>query len=202
VLIIFCIRDSSREYKTTYNLMWQLKISLYNSCIISESGIFLTVFWSSYQHSITTITYRSYEFKRIYTNELWCIGTDLLSTSGICLSYQVLVVWLMCFILCVLSWDMFVSVQLTEFSNSSIYVNECVSSVLFYSVDGCHMYHVVLGYLGIDLLLCVDHCCLCPAIYNIVHVKVSFHHLFYSLQLVYWHLVELIWLVIYYILYN
>lgn len=43
--IVFCIRDSLREYKSYYVTLSSMKLSLYNCCIISESAVFNLLFW-------------------------------------------------------------------------------------------------------------------------------------------------------------
>jgi heme/copper-type cytochrome/quinol oxidase subunit 3 len=162
VLIIFCIRDSSREYKSNYELLRCMKISMYNLIIGTESGIFFTMFWSSYQHSITTnyiISNLSLNVLWICSNDLSSINTNLLSNRSICLTYHLLEQCSFRLMLCyVVSW-LFVSGQLTEFSNMSIYVNDGISSSVFYSVDGCHLYHLIVGNILLALVLCVHSCC-------------------------------------------
>ena len=45
VVIILCIRDCLREYKSYYVIFNSMKMSFYNSIIISENSIFNLLFW-------------------------------------------------------------------------------------------------------------------------------------------------------------
>jgi len=205
VMIIFCIRDSLREYKSNYVILSSMKLSIYNWCILSESVIFNLLFWLSYQHVLSPI---------YITINLWIVliqmnsydlslkTTNLLSNSGILFGHHYIVgtwlelnQWYQC------SW-MFLNGQLNEFTNLSINMNDTLVGWNFYNIDGLHLYHVVVGnillIIGFNLSSWTQY-----VLYKVMfQLRVRLHHMFFNMQLVYWHFVELLWLVIYYVLYS
>ena len=205
VMIIFCIRDSLREYKSNYVILSSMKLSIYNWCILSESTIFNLLFWLSYQHILSPI---------YITNNLWTVliqmnsydlslkTTNLLSNSGILFGHHYIIgtwlelnQWYQC------SW-MFMNGQSNEFTNLAINMNDTLIGWNFYNIDGLHLYHIVVGnillIIGFNLSSWTQY-----VLYKVMfQLRVRLHHMFYNIQLVYWHFVELLWLVIYYLQYS
>jgi hypothetical protein len=59
VMIIFCIRDSLREYKSNYNVLSNMKLSFYKLLMISEVTIICLILWLANQ-SILSPLYMTY----------------------------------------------------------------------------------------------------------------------------------------------
>jgi len=205
VMIIFCIRDSLREYKSNYVILSNMKLSIYNWCILSENAIFNLLFWLSYQHILSPI---------YITINLWIVliqmnsydlslkTTNLLSNSGILFGHHYIIgtwlelnQWYQC------SW-MFMNGQSNEFTNLTINMNDTLIRWNFYNIDGLHLYHIVVGnillIIGFNLSSWTQY-----VLYKVMfQLRVRLHHMFYNIQLMYWHFVELLWLVIYYLHYS
>ena len=205
VMIILAIRDSLREYKSNYVILSSIKLSLYFLFILSESAIFYLLFWSSYQHILSPL---------FITLNLWIMiillnsydlslkNTNLLSNSAIIFGYHYIIgtslglnQWYLCSII-------FMEGQLNEFTNLAINMNDTLLGWVLYNIDGWHLYHIVVGnillILAFNLWSCTQY-----FLYKIVYqLRVRLHHMFYNMQLVYWHFVELLWLVIYYVVYS
>jgi cytochrome c oxidase subunit 3 len=127
-------------------------------------------------------------------------NTNLLSNSAIILgNHYVVGVGLMLGYLC--SY-LFIEDQVNELTGVTSSMNDTLIGWLFYSLDGWHLYHVVVGILL--LMICIKICSWTQYLFGwlVISVRVRLHHMFCNMQLVYWHFVELLWLVIYYVLYS
>merc|ERR1712127_465431 len=98
----------------------------------------------------------------------------------------------------ILAWT-FISLQIKEFRIMGLSINDSVYSSLFFFLTGLHFFHLLFG-----LFLCclffwgcsfpVKICCFS-------NLRVSEIHLFYNLQLFYWHFLEFLWLFIFQVFY-
>ena len=205
IMIIFCIRDSLREYKSNYVILSNMKLSFYIWIILSESAIFNLLFWLSYQHILSPL-YIIINLGIIciqwYSNVLSMMFTDILTDSGIILtsilneSIQILLM------LMVLYSNKFINGQLIEFTNLNINMNDMLLGCILYSIDGWHLYHLTIGIYLLTIAFNVSNWTQYHMSQVVYQLRVRLHHMFYNIQLVYWHLVELLWLVIYYVLYS
>merc|ERR1712188_157082 len=93
----------------------------------------------------------------------------------------------------------FVSREIYCSSNifSLLSINDSVYGSLFFFLTGLHFFHVVVGLILISLVLWSS--CFSYKASNLI--RVSERYLFYSLQLIYWHFVEVLWLFIFAVLY-
>jgi heme/copper-type cytochrome/quinol oxidase subunit 3 len=173
--------------------------------ILSESLFFITFFWSSFHALCSSM----WSLEGIYLSdpsELAFTNTVLLSNSSLSLGCALVIrethilrpPAYQSFLLALT----FISMQIKEFCNITLYMNESIYSCVFFSLTGLHLFHVMVGILLIGLMLWTS--CYSRSVLNFVlfQLRVTPHHLFYTLQLVYWHFVELLWLFIYHILYN
>jgi len=205
VMIIFCIRDSLREYKSNYVILSSMNSSLYNWCILSESAIISVQFWISYQHVLSPL----YIIINLWIVSIQMIPYDLslkntnhLSNSGILFGYHYSIETWLGLILTYLCSLIFMEGQLNDFTNLIVNMNDTLLGWVFYEIDGWHLYHIVVGnmfmIIGLNLSSWTQY-----LLYSVVfQYRVRLHHMFYNMQLVYWHFVELLWLVIYYVLYS
>jgi heme/copper-type cytochrome/quinol oxidase subunit 3 len=90
--------------------------------------------------------------------------------------------------------------QIKEFRIMGLSINDSVHSCLFFFLTGLHFFHLLFGL----LLLCLFFwgCSFPFKIYKFINLRVSEVHLFYNLQLFYWHFLEILWLFIFLIFYN
>merc|ERR1712162_67506 len=77
-------------------------------------------------------------------------------------------------------------------------INDSVYSCLFF-LTGLHFFHLLLG--GLLLGLFFWGCSFSVKKQYFVNLRVSEVHLFYNLQLFYWHFLEILWLFIFLVLY-
>jgi len=202
VMIIFCIRDSLREYKSNYVILNSLQMSFYNWFILSESAIFIVVFWSSLEHILSPL---------YITINLWIVNmqlnsydlslknTNLLSTSAIIFGYHSIIGTCIFLIQCHLLSIVFEEGQMSEFCKLCNNLSDTLLGCILYNIDGCHLFHIVIG----NLFVCIIVCCLCICYYLCFHYvfRVVILMLLYVYQIVYWHFVELFWLFVYYVVY-
>merc|ERR1712232_801018 len=134
------------------------------------------------------------------------MGTLLLSNAAVSLggafvsleiSSQFLIFFF--FISFILAWA-FISLQIKEFRIMGLSINDSVYSSLFFFLTGLHFFHLLFG-----LLLCCLFFWSCSfPVKNMknLNLRVSEVHLFYNLQLFYWHFLEILWLFIFLVFYN
>jgi len=209
-MMIFWIWDSIREYTSTYDMLYNLFFLVYCVFVLSESLFFISFFWSSFTLTCSIIC--NYEgLYIVYLNGLSLTNMLLLSNSGLYLGciYVICVVHMylssVCY-LCSLFWLfmvlIFLSLQSYEFISITFYMSETIYIGIFFVLTGLHWFHILIGIVLIDLMLYISS--VHKSVLNIILflISVFLHTIFYTLQLVYWHFVELLWLFIYLILYN
>merc|ERR1712173_353488 len=103
------------------------------------------------------------------------------------------------FISFILAWT-FISLQIKEFRIMGLSINDSVYSSLFFFLTGLHFFHLLLGLFLLGLFFW--GCSFPSKNYYFVSLRVSEVHLFYNLQLFYWHFLEILWLFIFLIFYK
>merc|ERR1712100_268548 len=98
----------------------------------------------------------------------------------------------------ILAWT-FISLQIKEFRIMGLSINDSVYSCLFFFLTGLHFFHLLLGLLLLSLFFW--GCSLSAKRFYFLNLRVSEVHLFYNLQLFYWHFLEILWLFIFLVLY-
>merc|ERR1711985_210058 len=97
----------------------------------------------------------------------------------------------------ILAWT-FISLQIKEFRIMGLSINDSVYSCLFFFLTGLHFFHLLRGVL---LGLFFWGCSFSVKKQYFVNLRISEIHLFYNLQLFYWHFLEILWLFIFLVLY-
>merc|ERR1712160_65620 len=98
----------------------------------------------------------------------------------------------------ILAWT-FISLQIKEFRIMGLSINDSVYSCLFFFLTGLHFFHLLLGLFLLSLFLW--GCSFSVKNHYFVNLRISEVHLFYNLQLFYWHFLEILWLFIFLVLY-
>merc|ERR1712146_129875 len=98
----------------------------------------------------------------------------------------------------ILAWT-FISLQIKEFRIMGLSINDSVYSCLFFFLTGLHFFHLLLGVILLSLFFW--GCSFSVKNHYFVNLRVSEVHLFYNLQLFYWHFLEILWLFIFLVLY-
>jgi heme/copper-type cytochrome/quinol oxidase subunit 3 len=204
-MIIFYIRDSLREYKSNYVVLGSMKISSNNWCILSESAVFSLLFWITYENILSPLQMIiNLWIGNILLNsyELSLKSTNILSNNSVIFGNQYIsdVIHEVNTYQCYLCSQCFLNNQMNEFTNLSNNMNDTLYDWIFYCVDGWHLYHIVVGNVLMVMCLILWSCYVFIGV--VMQLRVRLHHMLYNMQIVYWHFVELLWLVIYSVLYS
>merc|ERR1712113_1368431 len=204
----FWFRDLLRELAKKYELLLIVLFLVFFLFLASEALLFVSFFWASF-HSLSSPTLGTWPGEGFYLPdpcELTFANTLLLTNAAVSLggafvsleiSSQFLIfISLFSFIL---AWT-FISLQIKEFRIMGLSINDSVYSSLFFFLTGLHFFHLLVG-----LFLCCLFFCCCSFPYKRLYFLIfrsSQVHLFYNLQLLYWHFVEILWLFIFLVLYR
>merc|ERR1711953_1404454 len=201
-------KDLIREFYKKYEVLLMILFLAYLIFLLSEGLLFVSFFWASF-HSLSSPTLGIWPGEGFYLPdpcELTFANTLLLSNAAVSLggafvsleiSSQLLIFFsLFSFIL---AWT-FISLQIKEFRIMGLSINDSVHSSLFFFLTGLHFFHLLFGL----LLLCLFFwgCSFPSKSQGFVSLRVSEIHLFYNLQLFYWHFLEILWLFIFLVFYK
>merc|ERR1711874_251309 len=89
----------------------------------------------------------------------------------------------------------FISLQIKEFRTFGISLNDSVYSSCFFFLTGLHFFHLVVGLFLLSLFFWT--CSFPYKSHLIMILRVTEVHLFYNLQIFYWHFLEILWLFIF-----
>merc|ERR1711993_131866 len=196
-------RDLLREFAKKYEILLMVLFLLFFLFLASEALLFISFFWASF-HSLSSPTLGVWPGEGFYLPdpcELTFANTLLLSNAAVSLggafvsleiSSQFLIFFF--FISFILAWA-FISLQIKEFRIMGLSIKDSVYSSLFFFLTGLHFFHLLFG-----LLLCCLFfwgCSFSLKIHKNINLRVSEVHLFYNLQLFYWHFLEILWLFIF-----
>lgn len=185
-------------------------MALYVVCFIflaSEALLFSSFFWACF-HSLSSPNLGVWPGEGFYVPdpcELTFANTLLLSNAAVSLGGAVISVESSCsfsifFSLCsfILAWT-FISLQIKEFRIMGLSINDSVYSSVFFFLTGLHFFHLVVGLFLLSLFFSTaSHSYHVREWFNI---RVTDVHLFYNLQVFYWHFLEILWLFIFLVLY-
>merc|ERR1712048_7912 len=203
----FWFRDLLRELAKKYEILLMVLFLLFFLFLASEALLFVSFFWASF-HSLSSPTLGIWPGEGFYLPdpcELTFANTLLLSNAvvslgGAFVSLEISSQFLIFFSLFsfILAWT-FISLQIKEFRIMGLSINDSVYSCLFFFLTGLHFFHLLFGL----LLLCLFFwgCSFPFKIYKFINLRVSEVHLFYNLQLFYWHFLEILWLFIFLVFY-
>merc|ERR1712110_1157149 len=174
----------------------------------SEALLFISFFWASF-HSLSSPTLGIWPGEGFYLPdpcELTFANTLLLSNAavsfgGAFISLEISSSFLIYFSLFsfILAWT-FISLQIKEFRIMGLSINDSVYSCLFFFLTGLHFFHLVVGLFLLSLFFW--GCSFPSKNVSVVSLRVSEIHLFYNLQLFYWHFLEILWLFIFLVFYS
>merc|ERR1712184_109765 len=200
----FWFRDLLREINKKYEILLMVLFLVFFLFLASEALLFISFFWASF-HSLSSPSSGICPGEGFYVPdpcELTFANTLLLSNAAVSLgdafiSLEISSSFLIYFSLFsfILAWT-FISLQIKEFRIMGLSINDSVYSSLFFFLTGLHFFHLLFGL----LLLCLFFwgCGFNSKTENyFVNLRVSEIHLFYNLQLFYWHFLEILWLFIF-----
>merc|ERR1712037_848016 len=204
----FWFRDLLRELGKKYEVLLIIFFLLFLLFLVSEGLLFVSFFWASF-HSLSSPTLGIWPGEGFYLPdpcELTFANTLLLSNAAISLgnafiSLEISSQFLIFFSLFsfILAWT-FISLQIKEFLIMGLSINDSVYSCLFFFLTGLHFFHLLFGLFLCCLLFW--SCSFSQKIKYFLSLRVSEIHLFYNLQLFYWHFLEFLWLFIFLLFYK
>merc|ERR1712164_153988 len=204
ILFHFWFRDLLRESYKKVEVLCVVLFLVFLIFVFSEAVLFVSFFWSSF-HSSFSPTLGIWPVEGLYLPdplELAFANTLLLSNAAVSLGGAFVSREICCssnifsLLSFIQAWT-FISLQLKEFLILGLSINDSVYGSLFFFLTGLHFFHVVVGLILISLVLWSS--CFSYKASNLI--RVSERYLFYSLQLIYWHFVEVLWLFIFAVLY-
>merc|ERR1712140_159347 len=203
----FWFRDLLRELAKKYEILLMVLFLVFLLFIASEALLFVSFFWASF-HSLSSPTLGTWPGEGFYLPdpcELTFANTLLLSNAAVSLggafvSLEISSQFLIFFSLFsfILAWT-FISLQIKEFRLMRLSINDSVYSSLFFFLTGLHFFHLSFGLFLSCLFFGVVVFLLKMNIF--LSLRVSEIHLFYNLQLFYWHFLEFLWLFIFQVFY-
>merc|ERR1711981_1492990 len=177
---------------------------LFNLLFLGLVILFISFFWSSF-HASFSPSCGIWPVEGLYVPdplELAFANTLLLSNAAVSLGGAFVSREILCssnifsLLSFILGWT-FISLQLKEFLILALSINDSVYGSVFFFLTGLHFFHVVVGLILISFVLWSSNF----LFKSVFVIRVSERYLFYSLQLIYWHFVEVLWLFIFAVLY-
>merc|ERR1712151_1048536 len=218
-LVFFCLfcgliihlqnwfRDLLREFYKKYEILLMVLFLVFFLFLASEALLFISFFWASF-HSLSSPSLGIWPGEGFYVPdpcELTFANTLLLSNAAVSLGGAFVSLEISCSLLIffslfsfILAWT-FISLQIKESRIMGLSINDSVYSSAFFFLTGLHFFHLLLGLFLLSLFFW--GCSLPSKISNFFNLLTSEIHLFYNLQLFYWHFLEILWLFIFLVLY-
>merc|ERR1739840_4816 len=191
-----------------YEILLMVLFLVFFLFLASEGLLFVSFFWASF-HSLSSPTWGSWPGEGFYLPdpcELTFANTLLLSNAAVSLggafvSLEISSQFLFFFsyFSFILAWT-FISLQIKEFQIMGLLINDSVYSCVFFFLTGLHFFHLLFGLLLLGLFFW--GCSFPLKILSFVTLRVSEVHLFYNLQLFYWHFLEILWIFIFLVFYK
>merc|ERR1712110_342037 len=203
----FWFRDLLRELDKKYEVLLIFIFLLFLLFLVSEGLLFVSFFWTSF-HSLSSLTLGICFGEGFYLPdpcELTFANTLLLTNAAISLgnafiSLEISLQFYIFFSLfSFIQAFSFISLQIKEFRIMGLSINDSVYSSVFFFLTGLHFFHLLFGLLLLSLFFW--SCSFPSKINHSLILRVSEVHLFFNLQLFYWHFLEILWLFIFLVLY-
>merc|ERR1711982_266881 len=203
----YWFRDLLRELNKKYEILLMVLFLVFFLFLGSEALLFISFFWASF-HSLTWASMGIWPGEGFYVPdpcELTFANTLLLSNAAVSLGGAFVSLEISCSLLIIfslfsfiLAW-LFISLQIKEFRIMGLSINDSVYSSAFFFLTGLHFFHLVVVLFLLSLFFW--GCSLPFKMIINVFLRVSEVHLFYNLQIFYWHFLEILWLFIFLVLY-
>merc|ERR1711918_69418 len=203
----FWFRDLLRELNKKYEILLMVLFLVFFLFLASEALLFISFFWASF-HSLSSPSLGISPGEGFYVPdpcELTFANTLLLSNAALSLGGGFVSLEISCSLLIffslfsfILAWT-FISLQIKEFRIMGLSINDSIYGSVFFFLTGLHFFHLVVGLFLLSLFFW--GCSFSSKKDIIANLRVSELHLFYNLQIFYWHFIEVLWLFIFLVLY-
>merc|ERR1711879_500694 len=204
----FWFRDLLREFCKKYEILLLVLFLAFLLFLASEALLFISFFWASF-HSLSSPTLGICPGEGFHLPdpcELTFANTLLLSNAAVSLGGAFLsleisssLFFFFSLFSFILGWT-FISLQIKEFRIMGLLINDSVYSSLFFFLTGLHFFHLLVGLLLLGLFFWGSSFGFKKM--KIVKLRISEVHLFFTLQLFYWHFIEILWLFIFLVFYH
>merc|ERR1712124_15618 len=194
----FWFRDLVREFFKKYEILLMVLFIVFFLFIISEALLFISFFWACF-HSLSSPSGGSFPGEGFYVadpTELTFANTLLLSNAAVSLggafvsleicASSLIFFSLVSFILALT----FISLQIREFRIMGLNINDTVYSSRFFFLTGLHFFHLLLGLFLLSLFFWGQSFTYANNYFK--NLRITEIHLFYNLQLFYWHFLEVL----------
>merc|ERR1711865_434269 len=203
----FWFRDLLRELNKKYEVLLMVLFLVFFLFLASEALLFISFFWASF-HSLSSPSLGISPGEGFYVPdpcELTFANTLLLSNAAVSLGGGFVSLEISCSLLIffslfsfILAWT-FISLQIKEFRIMGLSINDSIYGSVFFFLTGLHFFHLVVGLFLLSLFFW--GCSFSSKKDIMASLRVSELHLFYNLQIFYWHFLEILWLFIFLVLY-
>merc|ERR1712056_85530 len=203
VMASLWFRDLLRELNKKYEILLMVLFLAFFLFLSSEALLFISFFWASF-HSLSSPSLGICPGEGFYVPdpcELTFANTLLLTNAAVSLGGAFVSLQISCSLLIffsffsfLLAWT-FISLQIKEFSIMGLSINDSVYSSAFFFLTGLHFFHLLVGLFLLSLFFW--GCSFPSKIFSFFLLRVSEVHLFFNLQLFYWHFLEIFWLFIF-----
>jgi heme/copper-type cytochrome/quinol oxidase subunit 3 len=202
------VTDSIREYISSYLLiiLWwciilyilvMTEMILFTWYFYSNSSQFISI--SNYVLSLSSYCYCVNNICMIATLNTFLLLHYGLSIIVIHILYQIYrtLLYMICY--CIIS--SFISIQVIEFYWIVWYINLLSSTNIMYWVIGLHWLHVIIGCCILKKVMS----CICSSNkiylnYVLSNYNWTLYYLYVTFYILYWHMIDLLWFFIYYII--
>jgi len=171
--------------------------------ILSEIMFFFSFFWAFFHSALSPSIFIGGVWPPAYFQQIDALSIPLLNTvlllmSGVTITYSHQAVLTRNRVLALdgLIWTLiygviFIALQLYEYRNSLFSINDGIYGSVFYILTGFHGLHVIIGccFLGISLYRLANYHFTCT------------HHVGYEVGILYWHMVDVVWLFLFVFVY-
>merc|ERR1711972_587145 len=192
----YWFRDLLREINKKYEILLMVLFLVFFLFLASEALLFISFFWASF-HSFSSPSLGICPGEGFYVPdpcELTFANTLLLSNAAVSLggafvSLEISSSFLIFFSVFsfILAWT-FISLQIIEFRIMGLSINDSVYSSVFFFLTGLHFFHLLVGLFLLSLIFWGSS--FSSKKLRNQNLRVSDIHLFYNLQLFYWHFLE------------
>merc|ERR1712136_128255 len=184
-LINFYFIDLVREAYKKYEVLYIMLFIVFFIFIVSEALLFISFFWAAL-HVISSPDPCQLPYSNtVLLSHAACslraafVGLEISCSSSIFFS----------FISLTLAWA-FISLQIYEFWIMGISLVDSVYGSIFYFLTGLHFCHLIVGMMMVGMVFWAQT--YQKSGYVLILRQITDIHLFYNLQIFYWHFLELL----------
>jgi heme/copper-type cytochrome/quinol oxidase subunit 3 len=215
------MEDIERDWEIEIERDWEREITrllLFIDVIISvlvylilvcELLLFLSYFWlSNSLYCLSNVIINSYTSYSYCCNNLCNISSiNTLILLHFWISFVVVIIMMNTYrsLLYILSYViivLFINLSILEYYLITVYINESIYNNIFLYLIGIHLFHVLLGcILSLSSVWILTRVSLEILLTLVLYkCKVSTYSILLTLYLLYWNLIDILWILIYYII--